>query len=610
MKRTHWMKAAAAVVVLAAAAPLAWTAPAGNSPLAQVPADAPLVIHLNGLEAVRDHVVAFLKNAAPDQAALVEKHSEEFLKNGFQGRKLAGLAKNGPIFVLLTELPKPGVGGGPDNPPKMAILAAVTDYAAFRDNVLSDDEKKNLKKGDGFESTASDMGGDIFFVDRKDYVVVTPRKDVAEALAKAPTAGLEGKMSKGQAAKFLSSDVGVYVNMEDVNKEYADQIKAARTGAEEALQKAEKQDDKSLKMALSMAKQVIPPLFQALEDGRATLVTLEARPNGVALHSEAAFKDDSKTAGLFKDSTLAGFKDLEKLPAGQFAYVGLSVSPALTRLLGPLMHGLAADPDSKGGKALGEAFDEWVKAGPTEEVVSAAMPPGGVQIIKCAEPEKAVEAATRMLTAQGEEGGLQSAFLKGKPEVKPAAEKYKDIEFTYVHMEFDLEKMFPATAGGKEIPEAMRKAQIEGMRKMLGEGVTAWVGADKEAKEVVQVSAQDWAAAEKLLDQYTKGVNTVGDDKAFVTARKELPAKATVVEMIDAVQYVGLILDFVKPLLASGGTKVPFQLPEAVKGTPGYVGFAVTLEGDAASTDFVVTAEAVRQIYKNYVAPMLKPKGD
>ena len=213
-----------------------------------------------------------------------------------------------------------------------------------------------------------------------------------------------------------------------------------------------------------------------------------------------------------------------------------------------------------------------------------------------------------MLQAQGEEGGLQIAFLKGKPEVKPDAEKYKDIAFTYIHMEFDLDKLLPATAGGKEVPEAMRKAQREMMQKMMGEGMTAWLGTD--GKEVVQVTAKDWDAAKKLLDQYYKGQNTAGDDKAFVAARKELPAQATVVELIDAMQYASLILDFVKPVLEASGAKLPVKLPEAVKGQPGYIGFAVTLQGDSAGMDFVVTAESVKQIYKNYVAPLMKPKGD
>ena len=606
MKRSYWMKAAAAVLVLTAAAPSARTAPVptDKSPLAQVPATAPLVIHINGLETVRDHVVAFLKNTLPEQAEVVQKRSEDFFKNGVQGHKLKGLAKDGPIFLVFTEMPKPGAF-----PPKAALIAAITDYAEFRDNLLSEKEKKDLKSGDGFESTVSDDGQDIFFVDRKEYVVVTPLKEIAETLAKPPTAGLDGKLSKAQAAKFLSSDLGIYGDMEAVNKEHADDIKKAREAVDGLLEKAEKQDDKSMKMALSMAKQLVGPLFQAVEDSQVALVTAEVRPGGVALHYEVGFQADSKTAGLLKGSKLGAFKDLGKLPAGQFAYVGLSIGPALTKLIGPLMHGLAADPDSKGAKALGEAFEEWVKAGPTEQVVSTAMPPAGVSILKCVHPKKAVQAAVQMLEAQGEEGGLQSAFLKGKPEVKPDAEKYKDIEFTYVHMEFDFDKLLPTTAGGKELPEGVRKAQLDMMHKMMGEGMTAWLGTD--GKEVVQVTAKDWDAAKKLLDQYYKGENTVGDDKAFAAARKELPAEATVVELIDVMQYANLMIDILKPALAAVGTKAPvLKLPEPVKGQPSYIGFAATLEGDSASMDFVVTAESVQQIYKNYVAPLMKPKGD
>ena len=94
------------------------------------------------------------------------------MKNGIAGRKLRGLAKNGPIFVAFLEMPKPT-----EPEPKIAIIAAVTNYAAFRDNILTDGEKKNLKPGDGYESTVGDFNGqNLFFVDKKHYVVVTPRK--------------------------------------------------------------------------------------------------------------------------------------------------------------------------------------------------------------------------------------------------------------------------------------------------------------------------------------------------------------------------------------------------------------------------------------------------
>ena len=147
------------------------------------------------------------------------------------------------------------------------------------------------------------------------------------------------------------------------------------------------------------------------------------------------------------------------------------------------------------------------------------------------------------------------------------------------------------------------------MRKMMGEGTTTWLGSD--GKEVVQVTAKDWDAAKELLDQYYKGQDRAGDDKAFAAARKELPAKATVVELIDVMQYAKLIIDVVKPALGAAGTKAPvLNLPAAVKGQPSYIGVAATLEGDSAGMDIVVTAESVQQIYKNYVVPLMKPKGD
>ena len=232
MKRSHWMTAA--VFALAVTAPAAWAAPAGESPLSWVPATAPVVVHLNGLEAARDHLAAFLKNAVPDRADMLLEQYDSMLKNGFQGRKLRGLAKDGPIFMVVSDL-----SGGPDS---FAVVAAVSDYAEFRDNLLSEDEKKDLKTVDGYES-ATFGGMPVYFVDKKDYVVFTPSKELAESAVKKATgaegtAGLEGKMSKAQAARFAASDFGLYVNMEAVNEKFADQIKAAHTQFNDQLDKA------------------------------------------------------------------------------------------------------------------------------------------------------------------------------------------------------------------------------------------------------------------------------------------------------------------------------------------------------------------------------------
>ena len=76
-----------------------------KSPLGWIPATAPLVIHANGPEALRDHVVAFLKNAVPDQADRVRKAVDDFLKTAPTAASCAAWPRTAPIFVVLTELP-------------------------------------------------------------------------------------------------------------------------------------------------------------------------------------------------------------------------------------------------------------------------------------------------------------------------------------------------------------------------------------------------------------------------------------------------------------------------------------------------------------------------
>jgi hypothetical protein len=207
----------------------------------------------------------------------------------------------------------------------------------------------------------------------------------------------------------------------------------------------------------------------------------------------------------------------------------------------------------------------------------------------------------------GGEGAFQGAHFKEKPVVKENAEKYKEIEFTSVHMAFDWEKTMEAAGGGKEMPEAAKKQMVEGMKKLMGDSLNSWSGTD--GKEIIQVFAKDWGAAEKLLDQYFKDTDTVGKDKAFIAARKGLPPEATFLMEIDVVQYTAVILEFMKPLMEATAPGVAANIPAPVKGAPGYVGMAVTLSPERGGFDLLVTADAVKEIYQDYVSPLL-PKGN
>ena len=80
--------------MVAVAVPPAWILPVlTDTPLSWVPATAPIVIHVNGLETVRDHYVAFLQNAVPEWVDPVKKAFDKYYFEEFlDGRKLKGLA--------------------------------------------------------------------------------------------------------------------------------------------------------------------------------------------------------------------------------------------------------------------------------------------------------------------------------------------------------------------------------------------------------------------------------------------------------------------------------------------------------------------------------------
>src|SRR5581483_6785589 len=132
------------LVVLAAAAIQAPAAPVpgDKGALALVPASAPIVVHVRGVEGTAERLLTLLKNALPDVHAMVASHIETALKEGINGRKLKGTSKDGPIFLVFLEVPNFQA----NQPPNLAVIVGVTNYEEFRDNVLQQGERTDLTK--------------------------------------------------------------------------------------------------------------------------------------------------------------------------------------------------------------------------------------------------------------------------------------------------------------------------------------------------------------------------------------------------------------------------------------------------------------------------------
>jgi hypothetical protein len=570
-----------------------------RSGLEQVPASSPIVLHLRGVQGTRDRFVAMMENALPDVLKKFQPQMDDFLKNGYMGRKLRGAKNEGPIILAFTELPKAGEPG--PNPPKMAIIVAVSNYKEFRDSLLTEDERGKIKvNGEGVESvTIENEPMPTFFVDRKTYAVVTPSEDVANSFTK-KQASLDGKLNKEQAAQFLGSDFGVYVNMDLLNKQYAEEFKKAREEITKTIDQLTQGGDDSQKKAVEMFKKAIGPVFQGIEDTQGVVLTVDFRPGGLGLHVEATVREGSTTAALLQDSKPVPLKELDRLPPGQAYYLGMKTSSALYKGLGGMMFGIVPNPDSKEAKAVATALDELAKAGPSVRADAYTFPLKGLQVYQYDEPAKAVDATLKLFQAMGPGGGFSTATLKEKPVVKAKAQKYGDFELHSVSLVWDFDKMAEqiAAKGGEDA----KKQFTETMKSVMGEKLTVWFGTD--GKSVVQVSAADWASAKKLLDEFTKGGKTAGDARAYQDARKEMPARTSFLGLFDTVQLTSMITDVMKPFM--GNAPVPPNWPnKPAKGTAAYVGLSVTLQPQRGSLDTFITAAAAREFYKGYIKPFL-----
>jgi hypothetical protein len=600
MTYPRWWRAGALLAVLAVARPAAAApAPGDRSALTQVPATAPLVLHLRGVEGTKDRLLVLAKNALPELEPMLREKLDGFFKDGIDGRKLAGLPKDGDVFLVFTEMPKQG-----DNPPKIAVVLAVDKYAEFRDSLLKEDERKNLKTTDGVERTTVDNGEAIYFVDKKGYAVVTPNEEVAAALAKKP-AGLDGAMSKAQAAKFLAGDFGLYLSMSTVNKDYAEQIKQAKEQITQGLDQAADNVPKAQKSSFDLIKKMIGPIFQAVEDSQGVLLTVDFRPNALAIHAQTELRNGSTTSTALKGMKLSGFGDLAKMPPGKIFYTGMETSSRLYEALGGLLLGAVEDPDAKEAKTIAQAIEELGKAGPGTRVDAATIPAAGLQVAHFQDPAKAVAAQLKLVKALDAGGTYQSGMLKDKPVVKASAKKYGDFDLNSVELTWDLEKMAEQASMGND---DAKKQLLEGFKSLLGEKLHVWFGTD--GKAVVQVSAQDWDAAEKLLDGYFKGGKPVGDVAAFRTVRKELPPEASMMVLADVVQYGVALVDVFKPLVPPIVPLPPGFPAKPGKDAASYVGMAASLQPERGSADVVLSATAIHEAFKAFVQPFLPGAGN
>ena len=491
---------------------------------------------------------------------------------------------------------------------KFAVIVAVTDYKAFRDGILNDEERKGLKVSPKGYETATLDGKTAYFIDRKGYAVLTPDEATAVAYTKKSAAGLDTKISKQQTARLLAGDLGVYLSMDVVNKDYAEQIKAAKEAIDDALKAAEDGVAKNQRAAMIAVRSLIGPIFQAVEDSKGVLFTIEFRPTAFVLHVQSELRANSKTSALLKTLTPLPAAELDRLPAGHVFYTGMMMNADIYKMLGPISVGAMTEPGSKAAKSLEAAFAELAKAGPGATIGVAGLPASGVQAVQYAEPAKALAAQRKILESLGKGATFGGGMLIEQTPLKKNAGKYKNLEFDSLTLKWDLEQMAASSAGGMELGDETRARKlVEGSQEDTRKARVQPFGlAAADDKHLISVTAAHCKAATALLDSYFSGADAIGKQKGYQEARKELPSGATLVGLVDIVAYGTAIADIAKPIIAGIGVTLPDKFPAKLpKGDRSFVAASATLDERHIGFDLVITASAVRDMYKAFAVPFL-----
>ena len=103
MMRRHWSGVGAILLALFVQLPWAATALADEEPLAQVPADAPIVIQIHGVQRTKERLLTMIKNALPElgtrmQAKVVavrHQQSEENFARALEQLRTSSKTSNG-----------------------------------------------------------------------------------------------------------------------------------------------------------------------------------------------------------------------------------------------------------------------------------------------------------------------------------------------------------------------------------------------------------------------------------------------------------------------------------------------------------------------------------
>jgi hypothetical protein len=583
----------ALISVSAGAAPV----PAGKA--AATPTEMPVhakslvVVHLQGFDRVKDKATAFVKAAFPKDGEALAKKMNDNIVTAMEGRQLKSLTKDGRIYFAIHSFTD-----FEDNP--FAFVVPVDDPKAFVAGVFPKEKVESREKAQGgYEKIESD-GETYYVIEKSNQVIIAGNEEIAK-LYNGPFETLKTKfLGDAVGEAFFKSDASLFVNIEEVNDQYGEQIAQFRQFfnlifEQGAIGGAPGMD----KREMEMIKQVYGAAFQMLDDGKAVVLAGELAKDGAYLRLLGRFAPDSTSAKFVVQEKPTPLATLGELPKGFANYSAWAFGPQMAKPFAKIAREITAGEGDEAGQVKLDAWSE-LAAGSTLTTMAMNFDRTGVTLIQNPNAEKTVAAMVAAYQSLGEGANYQNIPLKGKPAVAERDQTYRDITFHKITIKVDFEE------AAKQLPEEAREGAIVAFKQFLPETTTFWIGS--KGNQIAQVAAKDWASAKSFLDDAFDKKSPATSDASIKQTREALPADVSFVTMLDATRTINFMGSYFGSIMGSMPGLVfgdqPLPKLATVKADPCYAGLTLTLKGDSFALTAYTPIKAV-SLVREAVEPLL-----
>lgn len=560
-----------------------------------IPAKSLFVVQLTSHEELKKKIEQFVDAALPDLAKGFKSEFEDGIKEMLKGRSLEALEPNQSIYFVISDV------DFLEGSPVLAVFLPIKDYKTFREKGLSAEERKSFRRLQGKIDTIDVQDETTYLVDRSDlgYVVILQDREFAELYAENYPRLTREALGEQLAPGFFDADISFLMNFDRLNELYGENIAQFKQLFQFALGQAGPDTGLDEKQ-IEQIKLFYDVLFQGLEEGRAFTFAINLPPEGIHMRMQYAALPSSSTAKNFSDEKNIEDFDLKALPANMASYGFARQSANLSKfadLLNPEFE--VPEDENRATLAMKKYSEQFVTTRAKPHKYALTMAKNSIEVYTPDDPKKLAEAKSELLKLMPKSARYYNVPLKKEPKMLEVKDKVAGFDLQGAEIQVDFESLLDE----EDDPE-LAEVTIATAKLFLQETTRIWFGSN--GKEYVQVSAENFETAKKLIEDYQAGKNNLGENPRMLAIRKLFPEKVSSVTYMDVVQMLTqLSKGFRKTLAQVPGLPIG-ELPELkpIETKPIYAGTSYTVTANGFIFDFFAPTESVsygRKLFEPWV---------